>query len=57
MAVSLGWFVEFLPSESEIVLDFIIKFLNVQAQRQTDESWAHFWKMKDFKNMIYENMK
>ena len=50
MAVSLGWFVEFLPSESEIVLDFIIKFLNVQAQRQTDESWAYFWKMKDFKN-------
>lgn len=29
MAVSLGWFVEFLPSESEIVLDIIIKFLNV----------------------------
>ena len=47
MAVSLGWFVEFLPSESEIVLD---QFLNVQAQRQTDESWAYCWKMKDFKN-------
>ena len=36
MAVSLGWFVEFLPSESENVLD---QFLNVQAQRQTDENW------------------
>ena len=50
MAVSLGWFVEFLPPESKIVLDFIIKFLNVQAQRQIDKNWARFWKMKDFKN-------
>ena len=50
MAVSLGWFVEFLPSESEIVLDFIINFLNVQAQRQTDKIWAHVLKMKDFEN-------